>query len=261
MAQAVQRTTDDQDGSLTWELNGVHVAGLTREEALDVLIGALAQRRATKLAFCNAHLVNAVRHDPALRHALEDFLVLPDGIGVDIGALILHGRFFPANLNGTDFIPALLARAETPLTVMLLGGRPGIAERAAERMRKVYPCHEVEVLHHGYYAPEEEAGLLRRLRERRPDLLLVAFGCPDQELWIARHVDERCCTIAAGVGALLDFQAGRVKRSPRWMRGARIEWTYRLALEPRRLWRRYLIGNGTFLAAVVAAKLRMRPGA
>lgn len=236
-----------ETGIATRDIGGIGIAVLTREAALAGLGMALERRDHVKLAFCNAHLVNLAANDPGLCQVMSDFLVLADGIGVDIGSRLLYGAPFPANLNGTDFTPALLAAQARPLTVMLLGGKPGVAERAAARLEQDHPQHRYAVLGHGYFSAEEEAGLLLRLEEARPDLLLVAFGNPLQERWIAGKLDSRHVSIAAGIGALFDFLAGEVVRAPEAIRTLRLEWLYRLWLEPGRLWRRYVLGNPVFV--------------
>lgn len=240
------------------DIAGVAVAALTREEALALIERAFDERGHLHLAYCNANLVNIAAGDAGLRDRLAGFLVLPDGIGVDIGSRLLYGAPFPANLNGTDFTPAILAARTQPLSVMLLGGRPGIAERAAARLAADYPQHRFDVLSHGYFGPDEEQALLSRLARERPDLLLVAFGNPRQEQWIAERIDARHCTVAAGIGALFDFLAGEVARAPDTFRTLRLEWVYRLWLEPRRLWRRYVVGNPAFLMRVLRQRLARR---
>ncbi|MGX1790517.1 WecB/TagA/CpsF family glycosyltransferase [Bosea sp. NPDC055332] len=237
---------------------GVPVAALTREDALALIDHAFDGGGHLRLAYCNANLVNIAARDPGLRERLADFLILPDGIGVDIGSRLLYGAAFPANLNGTDFTPAILSARKRPLRVMLLGGRPGVAERAAARLRTDHPQHRFSVLSHGYFEPAEESALLARLAHERPDLLLVAFGNPRQEQWIADRIDARHCAVAAGIGALFDFLAGEVARAPETFRALRIEWVYRLWLEPRRLWRRYVVGNPAFLMRVLHQKLAGR---
>lgn len=237
------------------DIAGVPVAALTRQEALALIDQAFDGGDHLRLAYCNANLVNIAARDAGLRERLAGFLVLPDGIGVDIASRLLYGTSFPANLNGTDFTPAILAARRRPLSVMLLGGKPGIAERAAARLRADYPQHRFAVLSHGYFAPQEETTLLARLAHERPDLLLVAFGNPRQEQWIADRLDARHCAVAAGIGALFDFLAGEVARAPETVRTLRLEWIYRLWLEPRRLWRRYVVGNPAFLMRVLRQKL------
>lgn len=238
-------------GYATRDIGGVDIAVLDRAAALALVGDAIAARRHIKIAFCNANLVNVAARDAALRHSLSRFLVLADGIGVDIGSRLLYGSAFPANLNGTDFIPALLSSQKRGLRVSLLGGQPGIADRAAAELAQRYPAHRFEVLSHGYYAPGAEAALLDGLKADRPDLLLVAKGNPLQERFIAEKIGPEHCSVAAGIGALFDFLAGEVERAPGLVRSLRLEWAYRLGLEPRRLWRRYILGNPAFLMRVI----------
>jgi exopolysaccharide biosynthesis WecB/TagA/CpsF family protein len=237
-----------------WRLGSVEIAALTRQEAIARLLDAMTRDEPLKVAFANAHLVNVAAADAAFSRVLRGFLVLPDGIGVDLGARLIAGRPFPANLNGTDLMPALLAAASRPLRVALIGGKPGVAERAAERLGALFPQHAVTALGHGFLDPAGEEAMLAMLEAQRPDLLLVAMGNPLQERWIARHVSGRHARVAVGVGALFDFLAGEVPRAPAIVRRLRLEWLFRLAIEPRRLWRRYVLGNPLFLWRVLRQK-------
>jgi exopolysaccharide biosynthesis WecB/TagA/CpsF family protein len=237
------------------DIGGIAIAAISHATALATLLDCLARRRHLKLAFCNANLFNIAADDPGLRRVLGGFLIFPDGVGVDIAARLLHGSTFPANLNGTDFTPALLAAAPQALRVGLVGGRPGIAERAATRLAQEHPRHVFEVLGHGFFDANEEAQILARLEANPPDILLVAFGNPLQERWISEKLTGRHCTVAAGVGAFFDFMAGEVARAPLAIRRLRLEWVYRLWLEPARLWRRYVVGNAIFLMRI--ARLRL----
>ncbi|PZU88715.1 MAG: glycosyltransferase [Chelatococcus sp.] len=255
LAIARKSKTRARSGVSTRDIGGIDVAVLTRAEAQAEVFDAMAEHRHLKLAFCNANLVNVAASDEGLRQRMGGFLVLADGIGVDVGSWLLHGAPFPANLNGTDFFPALFAAAPRRLRVVLVGGRPGVADRAAMQLRRRYPAHEFSVLSHGYFAPQDEGPLLDRLAATSPDLLLVAFGNPLQERWIADRLDARHCSVAAGVGALFDFFAGEVQRAPDWVRSLRLEWIYRLWLEPRRLWRRYVLGNPAFMLRVLRQRL------
>ncbi|MBL8480615.1 MAG: WecB/TagA/CpsF family glycosyltransferase, partial [Rhodocyclaceae bacterium] len=153
------------------------------------------------------------------------------------------------NLNGTDFVPRLLAQCSRPLRVFLVGARPAVVERALRRLAETYPQHRWLGCQHGYYAHDAEAALCARIRDLAPDLLLVALGNPLQEQWIVRCGAATGATVCMGVGALFDFVGGEVRRAPAWVRRLRCEWIYRLLQEPGRLWRRYLIGNVSFLWA------------
>lgn len=238
----------------------VRIASIGSEEAIAAIEDAITGKGHLKLAFANAHVVNIAASDSRFAAALARCLVIPDGIGVDIAARLLHGAPFKANLNGTDFTPALLARLSRPVTVGLLGARPGVAERAAARLGELAPQHRYTVFGDGYFSDADEARLLGALADARPEVLLVAFGNPRQERWIAERLDGRHALVAAGVGALFDFLAGEVVRAPALVRRLRLEWAFRLAQEPGRLWRRYVLGNPAFLARVIAQKLSDQPG-
>ncbi len=237
------------------DLAGIQIAALTAREAQALVFGQMAPGHHLKLAFCNAHVVNLGWTNAAFRDCLDQFLVLPDGIGVDIGARLLHGQPFPANLNGTDFVPDLLETSDRPLSVMLLGARPGVGDVAVQRLSVRFPRHRIQLLHHGYSTAAEEPELLSRLAQERPDLLLVGFGNPRQEQWIAAHLTAAHCGVAAAIGAFIDFSAGEVSRAPELVRKLRLEWVYRLALEPSRLWRRYVLGNPLFLLRMLKLRL------
>lgn len=242
----------------TIRIGPVSVAALTRDEAITGLLGLIASGSHAKIAFANAHMVNVAYDNPALADALGDFLVLPDGIGVELGARLVGGRSFPANLNGTDLLPLLLKAAPTSLSVALYGGKPGIAERAMASLSGLAPQHRYMVLADGYGSDRQTAEVRQRLKAIRVDIVLVALGNPLQELWIHKNLGSCHCGLAFGVGALFDFLAGEVVRAPAFVRKLRLEWAFRLAQEPGRLWRRYIVGNPLFLWRMVVQSMRMR---
>jgi exopolysaccharide biosynthesis WecB/TagA/CpsF family protein len=234
---------------------GVAVSDLSREEAIGRLLQAVQYRQPIKIAFCNAHTANLAWNDPILRTLLADFTVFADGVGVDIAARLLHGHSFAANLNGTDFVPALLVAEARPLRIALFGAKPGVADRAAAVLADVAPQHRITAVMHGYAREMETDTFLSEIRANPVDILLVAMGNPHQEQWIARNITGDHATLAFGVGALFDFLAGEVPRAPLWMRRMRLEWLYRLAQEPSRLFARYVLGNPLFLLRVALVKL------
>lgn len=219
-------------------LGGVDVVSTTQEAFLDELLAALACREPRRVLFANTNFI--VQCQP-LRHRLGDpaLRIVNDGIGMDLGARLVHGRRFAGNLNGTDLLPALCASAPRPLRFFLLGGRPGVAEAAARTLRGKHGQHVVG-LADGYEGRAAAgAALPAMIRDSRADVLLVAFGNPLQEEWILQHADATGVPLVFGVGALLDFLAGNARRAPPWVRRCRMEWLYRLSREPRRLLRRY----------------------
>lgn len=242
----------------TVDILGTPVATITWDQAIALLTRLLRDKRFTKISFLNAHNANIAVRNREFAEALARFLVLSDGVGVDIASKILHGHAFPANLNGTDFIPAFLKALDNPISVALLGTTRANADAAAETLRRDAPQHRYTVINDGFFDAKREEQILHELREIRPDILLVGMGVPRQELWIAQKVTAEHCTLPIGVGALLDFLSGAIPRAPMWMRRIRMEWFYRLSLEPGRLWQRYVIGNPLFLFRVVKEKLRGR---
>ncbi len=226
---------------------GVKVAVLSKNAALARIARLIATETRTNLTFLNANGANIAWNDDAYFDYLEKFEVLPDGIGVDLGSLINYGEKFPDNLNGTDFIPAMLEYLEGGVSVGLVGAEPGVAKLAGERLQERFPNHRFDVVGHGFFAKNEEVKILDRLREKRPDILLVALGNPKQEKWIIENCTSKHCILAFGVGAYFDFVAERVPRAPRVFRQFRLEWLFRLGLEPRRMWKRYVVGNPAFL--------------
>lgn len=237
---------------------GVRVTNASQGEAIAVLETAIANQSFTRVAFLNAHSANTAVEDPEFAGILETFLVLPDGIGVDIAATMLYGHAFSDNLNGTDFVPSLLASINSPLTVGIVGAVRNNGERATADLVAKMPQHTFVYLNDGYLSPDEEPEVLTQIRDLHPDILLVAMGVPRQEKWIEKNIDETVCTVPIAVGALLDFLSGSVPRAPALMRRIRMEWVYRLYREPARLWRRYILGNPIFLFRVAAQKLRQK---
>ena len=162
----------------------------------------------TVVSFLNAHNANLMLTNSALRDVLGRHLVLPDGIGVDMASLAMHGRMFPANLNGTDFVPALLTYMTTPKRVGLVGGRRDILERAREGFANHAPWHEFIAIHDGYFSDAESPAIADEIVRHKVDILLVAMGTPRQEMWIDRHIRPEHARLVFGVGALFDFMAG-----------------------------------------------------
>ncbi len=245
MNTAIASPMDDVASLRT--LQGVDFHAVPAERAIVLLDTHIRHRVPIKVAFANAHTLNTATTNPRYREVLGRFAVFNDGVGVDLASQLRFGKRFPDNLNGTDFVPAYLEHSEQDLRVFFLGARPHIVQQAFEKARARFPRHEWVGFHDGYFSFDEEAALLAELRQKRIDLLLVAMGNPLQELWIDRCAAASRATVCVGVGALFDFLSGEVGRAPGWVRTLRLEWAYRLLLEPGRLWRRYLVGNFTFL--------------
>lgn len=228
----------------------VKITVSSRVKAVELLDQRIKAGLLSRVAFANAHLLNLAFKDVRLRRALESFLVFNDGIGVDIGAKVLHGVKFPDNLNGTDFIPDYLERTSCAHRIFLIGARPLSVAKSAQFVRSRFPRHRVVGWRDGYSGLNDPVDLIERIRGSKATMLLVALGNPRQELWLAEWSEQSGAAIGFGVGGLFDFWSGAARRAPQLVRRARCEWLYRLACEPRRLARRYLIGNPLFLVRV-----------
>ncbi|EPX80524.1 WecB/TagA/CpsF family glycosyltransferase [Salipiger mucosus] len=233
-------------GIETIRLFGLDIVSATTEAVIDRL---MTPGRRSRIAFVNAHCGNVLARDSAYFDALATAdMILPDGIGMELAAR-MQGLRFRENLNGTDFTPALLRRAaQKGLSVFLLGGRPGVARAAADKLVLATPGLRVAGHRDGYDGMGDTDATVAAINAAQPDILLVAAGVPLQDLWLARNAHRLDARITMGVGALFDFLAGRVRRAPAPVRRMRCEWVWRLAMEPRRMAGRYLLGNATFLA-------------
>jgi exopolysaccharide biosynthesis WecB/TagA/CpsF family protein len=223
-------------------------ATLVDATASETIATLLAPGR-RRVNFMNAHCFNVMARDRQYAAAVDsaDFL-LPDGIGVGLAAK-MTGQTLAANLNGTDLIPALLKEAaKTGKSVYLFGGTPGTADNAANNLISEIPGLKIAGTRDGYAGAQNAADVIADINASGAGIVLVALGVPMQELWLHCNAPYIDAELTMGVGAALDFFAGNVARSPVWIRKAKCEWVWRLALEPRRLAKRYLEGNVSFLA-------------
>jgi exopolysaccharide biosynthesis WecB/TagA/CpsF family protein len=239
------------------EILGVPVARMTASQALDE-IKRLGERAGPSLvAYANAHTLNLAHGSSSFRDLLRRTdLVLNDGSGVAIAAR-LQRKPFPDNLNGTDFNPRVLELAVSAgWPVFFLGARPGVSDRAAAALGALIPGLEVAGAHNGYFDSDDD--VVERIRSSGARLLMVGMGNPLQEKWLADHLESTGASVGVGVGAFFDFFSGEVPRAPSWMKRGGIEWVYRLAQEPGRMWWRYVLGNPLFLGRVVRERILAR---
>ena len=232
----------------------IWIDSLTFDGALDS-IEALIGRGGAVFTPNVDHVVTADKNEE-FRAAYERADVsVADGQWVVWAAKVL-GTPLPAKISGSDLTYPLAKRAGAKgRSIYLLGGADGAAAAAAKRLTE-----ECGVRIAGIDSPRidltrPDPALLERIKEAKPDLVLVALGSPKQELWIHRNREALRPAVLLGIGATLDFLAGQIKRAPGWISRAGLEWLFRLALEPRRLAKRYLVNDPKF-AAIVLRTLR-----
>lgn len=239
---------------------GVELTNTTQAEALDWMFQQIDTATPSMVAFMNPDCLNIVYGNQTYRDALAlAARILPDGIGVKIGSRIL-GWSLKANVNGTDLFPPLCERAALAgIPVYLLGAKPGIALATAENMQAKFPSLVIAGVQDGYFKAEDTDSVIEAINTSGAQILLVAFGAPRQEIWLAEHAAQLKPCLRLGVGGLFDYYSGRIARAPLWMREIGMEWIWRILQEPGRLWRRYLIGNPIFLYRVWKQKTSGNP--
>ena len=243
-----------------FRLFGVRIDNWTMENSLDwVLHSTDDKSRRLRFAFVNPDCLNTAYHHQGYRAALDAMdCVFPDGSGIRL-ACRLVGINQRANVNGTDMFPLLCERmAVTGQSLFLLGARPGIADAVADNMRARYPGLNIAGTQDGYFDAADTDDVIVTINQSGASVLLVAFGAPRQELWLHEHASALTVPVAAGVGGLFDFYSGRIPRAPLWMRETGLEWIWRLTQEPRRMWRRYVLGNPLFVMRVIKQCMNKR---
>jgi N-acetylglucosaminyldiphosphoundecaprenol N-acetyl-beta-D-mannosaminyltransferase len=205
-----------------------------------------------------AKIVEAARNRELTRIIQECDLVNADGMAVVWAARIL-GHEVPERVAGVDFMDHLLVRAaERGYLVYFLGAREEVVKAVVEIESARHPGLRVAGWRNGYWSGDEEPDVVRAIADSEPAILLVAMSSPRKEEFLARHRALLSVPLVVGVGGSFDVVAGVTKRAPRWMQSTGFEWLYRLLQEPRRMLRRYLVGNSRFIALVAREWWRQR---
>lgn len=220
------------------EVLDVEIAAVTMEEAVALCASMAESSRPHFIATANAEMLMMAKRDAGLKRILRECdLVLPDGAGI-LWAGEQLGTPFPERVTGADLSDRLLRLArEKEWPVYFLGGAPGVAREAADRYMEKHGKFLLAGVHDGYFDEEEEKKIIREIRDNGTRLLLVGMGVPKQENWLCRHRDELGPVLGMGIGGVFDIMAGRLTRAPLWMQRHRLEWAYRLFLQPSRIGR------------------------
>ena len=230
------------------KVTGLPVDVLDLGGLLDGVSELIERGARSTVAYLNVHVANVAAKDQRLAKFLNGCdIVYCDGEGIRLGAKML-GHELPERMTGADWIWDLAARAEGEWRIFWIGGEPGVTHRAAEKLTERHPDLEI-ACDHGFYQGDRYKGVVKRINEFEPHIILVGMGTPLQEQWVERWRDELDAPVVWVLGATADFISGEVNRGPQWLY-ERQEWLARLITEPRRLASRYLIGNGRFLARV-----------
>lgn len=227
----------------------------TMDSAIDWMVHCAKINKSTKVGFVNANNLNIAYKNTALKiHYRSCDRVFADGMGVNLASKIAwpKDQAIKSNINGTDLFPILCDALEREgQGIYLLGASKGVARRVAVNLNQTNPDLKVCGYHDGYLNDElTNHRLIKDINRSGASVLLVAMGTPIQETWLDENGSQLRIPVKISVGGLFDFYSNRVPRAPQWFRNLGSEWIWRLAMEPKRMWKRYLLGNPLFMLRV-----------
>ncbi|MCG3210877.1 MAG: UDP-N-acetyl-D-mannosaminuronic acid transferase [Anaerolineae bacterium] len=226
---------------------GVNIHAVTNAQTLALIEEFIASGRPHQLCTVNPEFAVRAQSDAEFKAIINRAaLALPDGIGLLKAARFLGQTPLPERVAGSDLVIRLAELShQKGYRIYFLGAMPGVAEQAAANLRQKFPGLQVAGTFAGSPAIEQNEDIVRRILPTRPDILLVAYGAPNQDKWIARNLDRLQIPVCIGVGGSFDFLAGVVARAPGWVQRLHLEWLHRLAQQPSR-WRRIWNAVGVF---------------
>jgi N-acetylglucosaminyldiphosphoundecaprenol N-acetyl-beta-D-mannosaminyltransferase len=242
---------------------GVGISVLDQDRAREFLFKAARNGRRGYVTVTGVHGVSEAQNDPDLKRILNhSLLCTPDGMPmVWMGRMQGHDSI--RRVYGPDLMLNLCQHSGTDgFRHFLFGGKPGVADSLSANLRGRFPGLNIVGTYSPPFRPLDAAELVNlqaQVRNTRPDFFWVGLSTPKQERFMAAHLDLLPeVRIFIGVGAAFDLLTGQVRQAPRWMQRSGLEWFYRLAQEPRRLWKRYLVNNPLFVVRAGAQMLRLR---
>jgi N-acetylglucosaminyldiphosphoundecaprenol N-acetyl-beta-D-mannosaminyltransferase len=243
------------------DIMGVQIDCTHRDRVLAQIEDFVQSGLPHQIVTVNVDFLNIVHRDPSFVHVLNEAAVsVPDGMPL-VWISRLVGKPLPERITGTDLIYSCAElAAQRGYRIFLLGAAPGVADEAAAVLQGRYPGVNVVGTYSppacDEFTPEEDAHILQLVRAARPDMLFVALGTPKQEKWIYQHLQDLGVPVCIGVGGVFNFITGRIPRAPEGWQQAGLEWLFRLLLEPRRLWRRYLVDDTRALSRALLYAMR-----
>ncbi len=238
---------------------GVDIACVEKKQLLATVTQWIEQDRPASLSYVNAHCLNTAQRDPAYCAILNKLdLVYADGVGVTLASRLLGG-YTLTKITGADWIGDFCQLAERGhWRTYILAGKPGVARQAAANLLHKYPALEIVGARDGYFAELPEDETIADIVQKKPDILFVGMGVPQQEKWIDANGIHFPRTVCWSVGALFDYVAGIEPRCPLWLRNLALEWFWRLLVNPRGKWARYILGNPLFVYRLLRQKMNSK---
>lgn len=235
-----------------------NIDNYSMKETLELIDESIEAGRALHHVVVNAGKIVAMQDDLQLRKSVNEAdLINADGQAV-VWAAKLLGKSLKERVSGIDLMANLVELAHhKKRKIFFFGAREEVVSRVVESYRERYSTEVIAGYRNGYFSKDEEEGIARQISESGANILFVAISSPTKENFLYDHRELLSkVNFVMGVGGSFDVVAGLVKRAPKWMQNAGLEWLYRLLQEPRRMWKRYIIGNTKFILLVFNAWLR-----
>lgn len=229
----------------------INIDCFTTDALNDRILKAVNKKEHIRITNVNVHAINIALTTPRFKNTINNSeYCFCDGQGVIWAARFL-GKNIPERITYAEWLPKLATYcAKHSITIFLLGSKKGIAEQAANELQKTAKSLKIVGTHNGFFNKEnnsiENKKIIEKINNTSPHILLVCFGMPSQEYWIEENWSKINSNVVLNGGAALDYIAGEIKRPPAWMTNNGLEWLGRMLIEPRRLWKRYIIGNTIF---------------
>ena len=238
---------------------GVRIDPLTMAETVAATEKFVRDKKPLHLMGVNADKLNQCATDEAIKKIVnESEIINADGASVVLAARYL-GYSVPERVAGIDLMQELLDLAnEKGYSVYFFGAKEEVLTDMLTIFKKDYPNLRVVGHRNGYFSAEEEEAIQEDIREKNPDFVFVGITSPKKEYLIQKFMDNGVNSVFMGVGGSFDVLSGHIKRAPMWMQKANLEWLFRVANEPKRLFKRYFVGNVSFIYKVVKEKKRVK---
>ncbi|MFB3904128.1 MAG: WecB/TagA/CpsF family glycosyltransferase [Acidobacteriota bacterium] len=240
---------------------GCPISRLDLDQVVEAAERFIQSRKPHYIAVVNVAKVVKMRSDRQLSNSVKSAdLIGADGVPL-VWASRLLGDPLPGRVNGTDLMYRLLDKADQKgYRVFFFGAREEILQAVLTRVRAEYPGVRIAGWQNGYFKPEDEWNIARKIRASRADILFIAFGTPKKEIWVGRYLRAMGVPVVHGVGGSFDVFAGLIPRAPVWMQKGGLEWLFRLLQEPGRMWKRYLVTNSFFIWMLAKETFRVKLG-
>ena len=233
-----------------------YIDALTMDETISEVEKIIARGVPTQHVVINANKVNLMNEDPELKRIVNECpLINADGISILWAAKVL-GLPIKERVTGIDlFLNLVKVASEKGYKIYLFGAKEEVVRKVKKVFEEEYPTLQIVGYRNGYFTEEDEPEIVKNMAESGADMMFVAFSSPKKEYWINKYIDQLNIPFVMGVGGSFDVVAGVTERAPKWVQIRGFEWLYRLVQEPRRMWRRYVIGNAQFIGYTVKAKI------